>query len=115
MTKKQQFIGSVAGLVIGVIGGVAGTSYALGANKQRINDTLAQHALTMVAMQQDDIAHEKAIQAELNRFIEIVASPMTVLHSSIIKLTSDIANLRTDVQVLKVLMERMDRELRNPS
>lgn len=112
MTNKQQAIGSILGLVIGVIGGVAGTAYAMGADKQRVNDTLAAHALTMVTMQNEDVAHKEAIQKELDRFAEIIASPITLLQSSIIKLTADIANLRTDVQVLKALMERMESELK---
>lgn len=113
MTKKQQVIVSVVGLIIGILGGVAGTAYALGADKQRIDDTLIRHALTMIDMKDNEKAHKKAIQAELDRFVEIIASPITVLQSSIINLTTDIAHLRTDVQVLKVLMERMDRELRS--
>lgn len=110
MTKKQQTIGSILGLIIGIICGVAGTAYAMGADKQRVNDTLAAHALTMITLQNDDVSHEKAIQQELNRFTEIIASPITLLQSSIIKLTADIANLRTDVQVLKALMERMESD-----
>ena len=114
MTKKQQAIGGILGLVIGIIGGVAGTAYAFGADKQRLNDTLAAHAQTMITMQNDDIVHEKAIQQELDRFVEMIASPMALLQSSITKLTADIANLRTDVQVLKALIERMESELKTP-
>ncbi len=112
MTKKQQAIGSILGLVIGIIGGVAGTAYAMGADKQRVNDTLAAHALTMVTLQNENVVHEKAIQQELDRFVEIIASPIALLQSGITKLTADIANLRTDVQVLKALMERMESELK---
>ncbi len=112
MTKKQQAIGGILGLFIGIIGGVAGTAYALGADRQRVDDTLAAHALTMATMQSEDVSHKEAIQAELNRFAEIIASPITLLQSSIIKLTADIANLRTDVQVLKALIERMESELK---
>jgi len=112
MTNKQQAIGSILGLVIGIIGGVAGTAYAMGADKQRVNDTLAAHAMTMVTLQNENAAHEKAIQQELDRFVEIIASPIALLQSSITKLTADIASLRTDVQVLKALMERMENGLK---
>lgn len=114
MTKKQQTIGSILGLVIGIIGGVAGTAYALGADKQRVNDTLVAHAQTMVILQNENAAHEKAIQKELDRFVKIIASPIALLQSGITKLTADIASLRTDVQVLKVLMERMESGLKIP-
>ncbi len=114
MTKKQNTAYGICALFLGLIGGVAGTAYALGADKQRVNDTLAQHALTMVGMQQDDIVHEKAIQQELDRFVEIIASPIALLQSSITNLTADVANLRTDVQVLKALMERMENGLKTP-
>jgi len=113
MTKKQQTIGGIIGLIIGIIGGVAGTAYALGADKQRVNDTLAQHALTMIAMQNEDVSHKEVIQKELDRFAEIIAFPITLLQSSIIQLTADVAKLHTDVQVLKALMERMETELAN--
>lgn len=112
MTKKQNTAYGICALFLGLIGGVAGTAFALGADKQRVNDTLAAHALTMITLQNDDVSHEKAIQQELNRFVEVIASPITLLQSSIIKLTADVANLRTDVQVLKALMERMESELR---
>lgn len=112
MTKNQQAIGSILGLIIGIIGGVAGTAYAMGADKQRVNDTLAAHALTMVTLRNENVDNKEAIQKELDRFVEIIASPITLLQSSIIKLTDDIADLRTDVQVLKALMERMEIDRR---
>lgn len=113
MTKKQQAVCGVLGLIIGIISGVAGTAYALGADKQRINDTLAQHTLIMVSMKNDDIVHEKTVQQELDRFVEMIASPIALLQSGITKLTADVAELRTDVQVLKALMERMENGLKN--
>lgn len=112
MTKKLNTLYGICVLFIGIIGGIAGTAYALGADKQRINDTLSQHERTILLMRSNDISHEKAIQKELDRLIEVIASPITLLQSSISKLTSDVANIRTDVQVLKALMERMEAELK---
>lgn len=112
MTKKQQAIGSILGLIIGVLGGVAGTAYAMGADKQRVDATLAAHALAMITLQNDNTSHKKAIQQKLDRFTEIITSPITLLQSSIIKLTADIASLHTDVQVLKALMKRMESDRR---
>lgn len=112
MTKKQSTLYGICALFLGLIGGVAGTAYALGADKQRIDDTLTAYARTMTTLQNRDITHEKTIQKELDRLVEVIASPISLLQSSIIKLTADVANLRTDVQVLKALMERMEAELK---
>jgi len=113
MTKQNTIYG-ICALFVGLISGITATAYALGADKQRVNDMLDRHTAALVIMRSDDTAHEKAIQQELDRFTEIIASPITLLQSSIIKLTADIASLHTDVQVLKALMERMENERNTP-
>lgn len=112
MTNKQQTMYGIGGLIVGIIGGIAGTAFSMGADKQRVKDTLTRHTAEMVAMQADDEAHEKATQKELDRFAEIIASQMTLLQSSIAGLNATVGDLRTDVSVLKVLMERMESDLK---
>lgn len=109
MTKKQPTIYGIAGLVLGIVGGIAGTAFSMGADKQRINDTLVRHTTEMVALRIDDEAHEKATQQELDRFTTIISQQMTQIQTEISHLTDTISNLRTDVQVLKALMERMEK------
>lgn len=115
MTKKQHTIYGVIGLILGIIGGIAGAAFSMGADKQRINDTLTRHTAEMVAMKADDKTHEKATQQELDRLAKIIAAQMTQLQSSIAYLTNTVGDLRTDVQVLKALMERMEKDLRKES
>lgn len=94
------------------MGGVAGTAFSIGADKQRINDVLTRHSTEMIDMKAKDEAHEKATQQELDRFSEIIAGQMTQLQGSIAKLTFTVGNLRTDVGILKVLMERVEMEIK---
>ncbi len=92
-------------MIVGIVAGIAGTAFSLGADKQRINDTLTRHSVGMIAMKVDDEAHEKATQQELDRFAEIIAGQLT-------QLTITVGNLRTDVSVLKALMERMEVDIK---
>lgn len=112
MTKRQQTMYGIGGLIVGIIGGVAGTAFSMGADKQRLNDTLVRHTTEIASMQLDDKAHEKATQQELDRFVEIIAGQMTQLQISIAHLTATVGDLRTDVSVLKALMERMENDLK---
>lgn len=115
MSRNKRTAYGVIGLILGIIGGIAGTAFSIGADKQRINDTLTRHTVEMIAMKTDDKMHEKAIQQELDRFTEIIAVPITQLQGSIAHLTNTVSNLRTDVHVLKALMERMEKDLQKKS
>lgn len=112
MTRKQNTLHGAIGLILGILGGVAGTAFSMGADKQRINGTLVRHSVEMIAMKVDDEAHEKATQQELDRFAEIIAGQMTQLQGSIAQLTLTVGNLRTDVGILKALMERMEVDIK---
>lgn len=113
--KRQNTAYGFAGIILGIIGGIAGTAFSMGADKQRINDILVRHTAEMKAMKVDDEAHEKATQQELDRFSVIIAAQMTQLQSSIAHLTNTVGDLRTDVHVLKALMERMEQDLQKRS
>lgn len=112
MTRKQNTLYGAIGLILGIMGGVAGTAFSIGADKQRINDILTRHSTEMIAMKVKDESHERATQRELDRFSEIIAGQMTQLQSSIAQLTLTVGNLRTDVGILKALMERMEIEIK---
>lgn len=104
MTKKQYAVCSFLGLIIGIIGGIAGTAYSMGAEQQRINDTLVQNTTEIAS-----------VDKEMDRYAEILAAQITDLHKSIRELTSTISILRTDVQVLKAIMERLERDFQKRS
>ena len=112
MLKKQQTACGIIGLIIGILSGIAGTAFAMGEKNQRINDTLVRHSAEMVSLRTDDTAHEEATQKELDRLAIIISAQMTVLQSGLTELNSTIGGLRTDVQVLKVLMERMENDFK---
>lgn len=106
--KKQNTAYGVIGIILGIIGGIAGTAFAMGADKQKVHDTLITHTAKIKDLKADT-------QQQLDRFSEIIASQMTQLQGSILDLTNTVGNLRTDVSVLKALMERMERDLRERS
>ena len=112
MLKKQHTAYGIVGLVVGVIGGIAGTAFSMGEDNQRINSTLVLHSSEMVSLRAEDTAHEKATQKELDRLATIISAQMTVLQSGLNELNSTVGGLRTDVQVLKVLMERMENDFK---
>lgn len=115
MNKKQFTLYSIGGLVFGIIGGITTTAFSMGASKQRINDTLIRHTAGIMSIETDNKKHEETVQKELDRFSKIISSQMTSLQNNITRLSDTIGNLRTDVQVLKALMERMENDLRtNP-
>lgn len=111
MAKGNHTIYSVGFLILGVIGGIFGTAFSLGADKQRIDDMLTRHTKEILALEIDENAHEKATQKELDRFSEIIVSQMTLLQNGVAQMNSTVSNLRTDVQVLKALIERIESNL----
>lgn len=113
MTRKQHTFYGIVCLVVGIIGGTAGTAFSLGADKQRVNGLLVTHAKEIVAMKVADDAHEKSVQKEFDRFAQIIAVQMTVIQNSLANLNDTVGGLRTDVQVLKVLMERMEDDIKS--
>lgn len=113
--KKQNTVYGAAGVILGIIGGIAGTAFSMGANKQRVNDILVTHTTKIAAMEVDDKVHEEATQKQLGRFSEIIASQITQLQGSILHLTNTVGNLRTDVHVLKAIMERMETDIQKRS
>lgn len=108
MTKKQNTIYAIIGLLIGTMGGIFGAGITMGAERQHIKDTLIRHTLEITA-------NEASVQKEMDRYAEIMAAQMTHLQESIRELTTTIYDLRTDVQVLNALMERVEEDLKNKS
>ncbi len=91
MNKKQHTFYGIFGLIIGIVGGIAGTAFSMGADKQRVNDTLIRHT------------------AELDLLPQIISNQTSKIQESIAHLTREIGDLRTDVQVLKAIMERIEK------
>lgn len=113
MTKKQNTIYGIMGLVLGVFGGIAGTAFSMGADRQRVNDLLNQHTLQVASLVAVDKEQKEEGQQERNRLTKILADQISHLQSSITDLASVVGDVRTDVQVIKALMERMENDLKN--
>ena len=112
MTKKQNTIYGVIGLLIGVVGGIAGTAFSMGADRQKLQDSIIHTGARITAMEDKQYAHEAQVEKEMNRYAEIIAAHITQLQESIGRLNSTVGDLRTDVQVLKALMERMEEDIK---
>ncbi len=115
MTKRNTFLG-IGGIALAIISGLIGafgSAYSMGADQQKLKDELVATSLAMTMMQEDNKSHEAAIEKELDRYATIIAAQTQVLHDSIRELTDTVGNLRTDVGVLKALIERMENDLRS--
>lgn len=111
MTKKQQTLYGIIGLVVGILGGVVGTAFSMGAEQQRIQSALITNSTAIETMKVQQNEHKENIQKEMDRYAQIIAAQITPLQSGISQLTVGVGNLRTDVQVLKVLMERVEKDI----
>lgn len=106
--RKHNTTYGILGLVIGIIGGIAGTAFSLGADKQRINGVLSRHTADIKNFKIDDERHEKTVKKELDVFSEKIADQIVKLQNDIKNLVDVVVDLRIDVQVLKSIMERID-------
>lgn len=115
MTKKYHTFYGIGGLIVGVIGGIAGAAFSMGAEQQHIKESLIKSAESIETMKTNNTKHETLVQKEMDRYGEIITVQMTSLYDGIAQLTNTVSNLRTDVAVLKALMERMEEDFQNRS
>jgi len=118
MTKKQHTLYGVIGLVIGILGGALGTAFSIGAEKQQIKDAITATNVRITTISRKQDTNELNVEKEMDRYTEIIAAHMTQLQNNIARLNTTVGDLRTDVHVLKALMERMENDLKtkiNPS
>lgn len=111
VTKKQQTLCGALVMFLGILGGVVGTAFSMGAEQQRIKDALTTNDTEIAAMKVRQNEYKENLQKEMDRYAQIIAAKMTQLQSSISQLTISVGDLRTDVQVLKVLMERVEKDI----
>lgn len=110
--KKHTFYG-ICGTILGVICGIAGTAFSLGADSQTTINSIIKNDLAITELQKVDTKHEKSVQKEMDRYVLVITAQMTGIQECISILTEAVGNLRTDVQVLKVIVERVERDIRN--
>ena len=112
MFKKQNTLYIIVSLILGILSGIFGTAFSMGANRQRVDDILLRHTTEIVGIRIEQKDNEKATQKDLDRFTEILADQIDGLQKSITNLTDTVSDLRIDVQVLKVLIERIEKDIR---
>lgn len=112
MTKKQNTIYGAIGLLIGIVSGIAGTAFSMGAERQKFQDSLTHTNARITAMEEKQDTHKEQVAKEMDRYAEIIAAHITQLQDGINRLNSTVGDLRTDVHVLKALMERMENDLK---
>jgi uncharacterized membrane-anchored protein YhcB (DUF1043 family) len=112
MTKKHQTLYGIIGLVIGIFGGAIGTAFSMGAEKQQVQDAITATNVRIAHMEEKQDTHKTDVEKEMDRYTEIIAAHMTQLQENIACLNTTVGDLRTDVQVLKALMERMEGDLK---
>ena len=105
MTKKINTIYGIAGLILGIICGIASTAFSFGAEQQKIKD-----AIGIIQTRQN--AHEENIDNEIGRYINIITSQIIEINGNITVLKSDVGEVMADVRVLKALVERIERDLK---
>lgn len=115
MVKKYPAITGLIGIAIGVIGGIAGTAYSMGADRQIIENLLAIHDSKIATIKLQQQIHKIDVNEELNRFSNIVVGQISQLQASITELTTILGNVGGDVKVLKALMERVEDKIKNKS
>lgn len=115
MIKKQNTFYGAIGLIIGIVGGIAGTAFSLGADKQRVEGILTANTIAIAEIKVEEQSHKEATQQELDRFSEMITTQMVLVQNSIVRLTGTVSDLRTDVQVLKAIMERMENSINSKS
>jgi len=111
VAKKQITIVGAIGLVMGIIGGIAGTAFSMGADQQRINDAIIRNSAEIQVIKDVDSAHEISVQQQMNRYVDIIIAQMTSVQDSIQELTTTVGQLSTDVQILQVLLERVEDDI----
>jgi len=115
MSKKYGTVCGIIGLILGIVGGIAGTAFSMGAERQNIKNNLAIHTAAIEDMKLKNDVYGTFIQKELNRYNTTIAAQIIQLQSSISQLSEVVSNLRTDVQVLKALMERIENNFKRSS
>ena len=106
MTKKRHTLYGFLVLIIGTISGVAGTAFTMGAERQRISNALITNEAKITE-------HKEYVEKELDRYAEIIITQIAQLQNGMSILNRTAGDLRTDIQVLKAIVERIEADLRN--
>jgi hypothetical protein len=104
VTKKQNTLYGAIGLFLGIVSGISGTAFSMGAEQQRIKSKIMA-----IEIHQKD--YEAGVEKEMDRYAEIIADHIVKLTENVTRLNTSVGDLRIDVQVLKVLMERLEKDL----
>lgn len=93
------------GILVGLISGVAGASFAIGVDKQRITDALSENSTAITKMEN---YIDGLTEITTNKYFE-------QLQSSIGELEGKVNDLCADVKVLQALVDRLEQNSRPKS
>jgi len=112
MPQKQKTIYGFIGLLTGILGGIAGAAFSMGAGQQQIRDNLAVNtsAIAEVKLQQEQ--QDANLEKDMDRHTRNIENQIAKIQEGISRLTTTVGDLKTEVLVLKALMERMEQDLR---
>ena len=111
MTKKQNTFYAIIGLIIGVIGGIAGTAFSMGAEQQKIKDQLIATNINISHLKSKQEDYKLYVEKRFDNYSYMITSQIDQLRKDISSLVDSINILHTDVQILKVIMQRMEKKL----
>jgi peptidoglycan hydrolase CwlO-like protein len=115
MIQKRHTFYGICGTILGVICGIAGTAFSLGADSQATLNSIVKNDSAITDLKTADIKHETSVQREMDRYVVVITAQMTGIQECISNLTETVGKLRTDVQVLKAIIERVEQNIQNRS
>jgi len=104
-------LGTLYTIVVGLIGlviGVAGTFYGIGADRQAITSAIAQNKLEIVALDADFNKLKKETDQKLNGFSENISSQIDKLTTAVNGLQTSIIEFKGEIKVINTLIEMLE-------
>lgn len=104
VTKKEKWIVGVAGTLMGLFSGVAGTAYALGIDKQKINDRIQSNSCSIDELKEK---HNKDVQEIVNN----IEKKLDDIQDSLAKVEIRSNDLQVSVKVVEAIIQRIEDKI----
>lgn len=104
MTKKEKWIGGMVGTLVGLLSGVAGTAYALGLDKQKINDRIDTNSLNLVRL-------EKQHEDDVKNIMDGIDKKLNDIRDSLTKVETRSNDLQVSIKVVEAIIQRIEDKM----